>query len=363
MQAARLLDPRPRTVRSKLIEMARALQLETRYGRRGVLDIWLTLAPFGGNLEGIRAGSLAWFGVPPEALEPAQAALLVAIPRRPERLRPDRHPAAAQPRARPRAGRRLARRPVRRRRPTDACADSARPAAAPRAAARGLAAACRVVLHHAGSAVAGRTGAARAGAPGVPAATRVARHAGGRCTPRATSCACIRAPGATRIRAGALDLTQAVRSPGSALKPFIYAMAFADGIAAPDTVCPTCRAASAATRRRTSTVVSPAASPRRGAAPLAQPARRCAAGSRRPAAVRCHGARRRCHAAAAARCRSVACRWRWAATASRCARRPRCTPRWQPTALAARCACSPMTAVRRARRSFPRRGRTRWPTC
>ena len=104
MQAARLLEPRPRTLRSKLIEMARALQLEARFGRHGVLDIWLTLAPFGGNLEGIRAGSLAWFGVPPEALEPAQAALLVAIPRRPERLRPDRHAAAATGGARPRAG-------------------------------------------------------------------------------------------------------------------------------------------------------------------------------------------------------------------------------------------------------------------
>ena len=96
MQTARLLEPRPRTVHAKLIEMARALQLEARYGRDGVLRIWLTLAPFGGNLEGIRAGSLAWFGVPPEALEPAEAALLVAIPRRPERLRPDRHPIAAQ---------------------------------------------------------------------------------------------------------------------------------------------------------------------------------------------------------------------------------------------------------------------------
>ena len=63
----------------------------------GVLDIWLTLAPFGGNLEGVRAGSLAWFGVPPEALEPAQAALLVAIPRRPERLRPDRHAGRGAP--------------------------------------------------------------------------------------------------------------------------------------------------------------------------------------------------------------------------------------------------------------------------
>ena len=62
MQAARLLEPRPRTLRSKLIEIARAVQLEARYGRQGVLDIWLTLAPFGGNLEGVRAGSLAWFG-------------------------------------------------------------------------------------------------------------------------------------------------------------------------------------------------------------------------------------------------------------------------------------------------------------
>ena len=95
MQAARLLEPRPRTIRSKLIEIARAVQLEAHYGRRGVLDVWLTLAPFGGNIEGIRAGSLAWFGVPPEALEPAQAALLVAIPRRPEHLRPDRHATAA----------------------------------------------------------------------------------------------------------------------------------------------------------------------------------------------------------------------------------------------------------------------------
>ena len=95
MQAARLLHTRPRTLRSKLIEIARALQLEARSGRRGVLDIWLTLAPFGGNLEGACAGSLAWFGVSPEALEPSQAALLVAIPRRPEHLRPDHHAAAA----------------------------------------------------------------------------------------------------------------------------------------------------------------------------------------------------------------------------------------------------------------------------
>ena len=80
MQAARLLEPRPRTLRAKLIEIGRALQLEARYGREGVLRIWLTLAPFGGNLEGIRAGSLAWFGVPPEALEPAQGSQSPAVP-------------------------------------------------------------------------------------------------------------------------------------------------------------------------------------------------------------------------------------------------------------------------------------------
>lgn len=96
MQAARLLEPRPRTLRSKLIEAARALQLEWHYGKHGVLGIWLTLAPYGGNLEGVRAGARAWFGTNAAALDPAQAALLVALPRRPEALRPDRHPQAAE---------------------------------------------------------------------------------------------------------------------------------------------------------------------------------------------------------------------------------------------------------------------------
>ncbi len=179
MQAARLLEPRPRTIRSKLIEIARALQLEARYGRRGVLDIWLTLAPFGGNLEGIRAGSLAWFGVPPEALEPAQAALLVAIPRRPERLRPDRHAAAATAiRDRVlavglRAGLFDA--------STHARAHRPRPAAAPCAAARGIAAPPAMGPNDAGSAARGGFGAAGAGASGKPAPTGRARLAGGRC--------------------------------------------------------------------------------------------------------------------------------------------------------------------------------------
>ena len=71
MQAARLLEPRPRTLRSKAIEVFRALQLEARFSKDEILGIWLTLAPYGGNLEGVRAGSLAWFGVPPRALDAA----------------------------------------------------------------------------------------------------------------------------------------------------------------------------------------------------------------------------------------------------------------------------------------------------
>ena len=238
MQAARLLEPRPRTLRSKLIEIARALQLELRFGHRGVLDIWLTLAPFGGNLEGVRAGSLAWFGVPPEALEPEQAALLVAIPRRPERLRPDRHPAAAL-------------------------------AVRDRVVAVGVHAGLFDAIHIPTAPVPTARIALPRHAPQLLASlpympvvrttldlslqAALERLGQQRLAdlPRRVSLAILIAdartreilalyPGAWRDqdRAGALDLTRAVRSPGSALKPFIYAMAFADGIAAPDTVLP-----------------------------------------------------------------------------------------------------------------------------
>jgi penicillin-binding protein 1C len=235
MQAARLLEPRPRTVRSKVMEIARAVQLEARYGRRGVLDIWLTLAPFGGNLEGVRAGSLAWFGVPPEALEPAQAALLVAVPRRPERLRPDRHAAAATAvRDRVlavgvRAG----------------LFDSA-PSPLPTA---------RVALpRHAPQLAASLPRAPQVHTTlDLPLQAALERLAGDclETLPRPASLALLVADAGSReiralyagawrdqARAGAIDLTMAVRSPGSALKPFIYAMAFADGIAAADTVVP-----------------------------------------------------------------------------------------------------------------------------
>lgn len=91
MQAARLLEPRPRSIGTKLFQMVRAIQLEERYSKDEILSIYLTLAPFGGNLEGVRAASLAYFGKNPDAIDLSQAALLVALPQSPERQRPDRH--------------------------------------------------------------------------------------------------------------------------------------------------------------------------------------------------------------------------------------------------------------------------------
>jgi penicillin-binding protein 1C len=96
MQAARLLEPRSRTLPNKIIEAARALQLEWRFSKREVLAIYLTLAPMGGNLEGVRSASFAYFGKEARQLSVAEAALLVAIPQSPSRRRPDRSPAAAQ---------------------------------------------------------------------------------------------------------------------------------------------------------------------------------------------------------------------------------------------------------------------------
>jgi penicillin-binding protein 1C len=96
MQAARLLEPpRHRSLDTKLVQMIRALQLEERYSKDEILSIYLTLAPFGSNVEGVRAASLTYFGNEPEALDLSEAALLVALPQSPARLRPDRHGLAA----------------------------------------------------------------------------------------------------------------------------------------------------------------------------------------------------------------------------------------------------------------------------
>ncbi len=97
MQTARLLErPRPRGLVTKFYQMLRAFQLEERYSKEQILSIYLTLAPMGGNLEGVRSASLAYFGREPATLDLSQSALLVALPQSPARLRPDRHAITAK---------------------------------------------------------------------------------------------------------------------------------------------------------------------------------------------------------------------------------------------------------------------------
>ena len=74
----------------------RALELEWALTKDEILGLYLTLAPYGGNLEGIRAASLAYFGKEPRRLTLGEAALLVALPQSPEYRRPDRFPDAAK---------------------------------------------------------------------------------------------------------------------------------------------------------------------------------------------------------------------------------------------------------------------------
>ncbi len=92
MQVARLIEPREeRSLAFKFRQMARAIQIERRLSKDDILSLYLTLAPYGGNIEGVRAASLAWFGKEPKKLTLSESALLVALPQSPETRRPDRN--------------------------------------------------------------------------------------------------------------------------------------------------------------------------------------------------------------------------------------------------------------------------------
>ena len=244
MQVARLLEPHRRSVAGKLHDILRAWQLESRYGKDAILSMYLTLAPFGGNVEGVRAASLTWFGHDAARLSEAEAALLVAVPQSPARRRPDRHFAAASRAAnllvaRLRAAGTLpadwsdrvaldwgAGAPARHALPRLAalfCAGLAR-AAPPGVALRST---IDFALQRRLEALLGRAMAAEPPAVGVAAmivdnATRAVRASVGG-----------RGPG---LPGADLDLTAARRSPGSALKPFIYGMAFDAGLLHPLTL-------------------------------------------------------------------------------------------------------------------------------
>jgi len=83
LQVVRLLEPRKRTFKNKLLECFRALQLEYHFSKKDILRFYLTLAPYGSNIEGVRAASLAYFGKEPKALTVSEAAFLIAIPQKP----------------------------------------------------------------------------------------------------------------------------------------------------------------------------------------------------------------------------------------------------------------------------------------
>lgn len=238
MQTARLLEPRPRTFASKAIEVVRALQMEARLSKQEILELYLTLAPYGGNLEGVRAASLAYFGAEPGELDDAQQLLLIALPQAPEARRPDRRPDAAVA-ARRAIASRLASAGA-----CDAgCVAAARSAPAPTRAALPQSApdAARRALAGSSSAFVRTTINADLQRSAEGVARRHAEAAG-----RDVQAAVVVVDIATReviAHVGAvgrdrpggwMDLTAAARSPGSALKPFIYAMAFDEGLAAPE---------------------------------------------------------------------------------------------------------------------------------
>jgi penicillin-binding protein 1C len=83
MQVVRLLEPRPRTILSKLLESFRAFQLELHYSKNEILGYYLSLTPYGSNIEGVTAASLLYFGKAPALLSPAEAVTLNNHPQPP----------------------------------------------------------------------------------------------------------------------------------------------------------------------------------------------------------------------------------------------------------------------------------------
>ncbi|WP_201979113.1 penicillin-binding protein 1C [Hymenobacter rubidus] len=86
MQVARLLEPKERTFGNKLLEMLRATQLEAHYSKAEILQLYLNLVPYGGNIEGVKSAALLYFQQPPDYLSLAQTVTLAIIPNQPRVL-------------------------------------------------------------------------------------------------------------------------------------------------------------------------------------------------------------------------------------------------------------------------------------
>ncbi|KQU72546.1 penicillin-binding protein 1C [Ensifer sp. Root31] len=245
MQVARLIEPREqRSIAAKLLQIARAIQIERRLSKDQILDLYLSHAPYGGNLEGVRAASLAWFGKEPKRLSVGEAALLVALPQLPEKRRPDRNHAAAEA-ARKRVLTRMAVADVIGEGEAERAAMTAipdrrlqLPAYAAHLAETALRKQPTAAQHHTtlrrnvqrGLEAVAREGAAKLG-PRVSVAMIMADARTGEIIGEVGSADYFDAS-----RSGWIDMTRITRSPGSTLKPFIYGLAFEEGLVSQETI-------------------------------------------------------------------------------------------------------------------------------
>jgi penicillin-binding protein 1C len=245
MQLARLMEPRrERSISAKLRQMVRAIEIERQLSKDQILDLYLALAPFGGNLEGVRAASIAYFGEEPKRLSLAESALLVALPQSPETRRLDRYPDVA------RAARdRVLERMVDEHLVSEDDAVQAKAVAVPR-----LRKPMPILAPHSSYAAIATVkdtpvikltldsslqktlealarDRAIAQGPNISVAMIAVDNESGDVLARVGSSDYF-----DERRAGQVDMTRAVRSPGSTLKPFIYGLAFEDGFVHPESL-------------------------------------------------------------------------------------------------------------------------------
>ncbi len=245
MQTARLLEDGPTGNWSgKLRQMRVALALERMLSKDEILSLYLNRAPYGGNIEGLRSATRAWFAKDPRRLTPAQSALLVALPQSPEARRPDREPTAARL-ARDRVLDRMQRNGVLDGETATAATSEpipivrhAFPALAPHLTDQIIAAEPLPQSHNLNVDAALQSKL-------ESLAQRAASEAGDRLSIAILAAdhqtgEILASVGSAGYRAdrrqGFVDMTQAVRSPGSTLKPLIYGMAFDQGLAHPETL-------------------------------------------------------------------------------------------------------------------------------
>ncbi|MCX5571694.1 penicillin-binding protein 1C [Kaistia nematophila] len=245
MQVARLVQGgSTRQAESKLKQIVHARALEQKLDKNQILSLYLALAPYGGNLEGVRAATLAYFGKEPRRLTIAEAALLVALPQSPEARRPDRDPKAAKA-ARDRVLDRLVTAGVL----DEETAASAKTERIPEARKP-----FPMLAAHLGDqarkrhptdpvirlTVDGRLQAKLEALAGIRAAKVGAKASVAILVADQVTGDILASVGSAGFmddgRNGYVDMTEAVRSPGSTLKPLIYGLAFEQGLAHPQSL-------------------------------------------------------------------------------------------------------------------------------